>query len=124
MSNSVEKLIGEQIAKIRKERELTQSQLAELIDVSTETISRLERGVSIPSLKTIEKISKVLHSSLKDLFDFEYPQKAKGTALEQETAKLTAFIKTKRAADIRMCYRILRGIFENIEKDYAVKRSG
>lgn len=124
MSKNVEKLIGEQIAKIRKERELTQSQLAEMIDVSTETISRLERGVSIPSLKTLENISKALHSSLKDLFDFEYPQKAKGTLIEQEAAKLMAYIKTKKAADIKMSYRILRGIFENIEKDYVVKRGG
>lgn len=122
MSKSVEKHIGEQIAKIRKEREITQSRLAELIDVSTETISRLERGVSIPSLKTLEKISKALHSSLKDLFDFEYPQKAKGNVVEQEAAKLMTYIKTKRAADIRMSYRILRGVFENIEKGYAVKR--
>lgn len=45
MSNSVEKLIGARIARIRKEREITQEQLAELVDVATETISRLERGV-------------------------------------------------------------------------------
>ncbi len=57
MSGNVEQLIGTQIAKIRKEREITQEKLAGLIDVSTETISGLERGVSIPSLKTLQNIS-------------------------------------------------------------------
>lgn len=118
MSNNVEKLIGEQIARLRKERELTQSQLAELVDVSTETISRLERGVSIPSLKTLEKISISLHANLKYLFDFERPKRGKASHIEQEAAKLMTYIQTKKADDIRMCYRILRSIFENIEKGY------
>ncbi len=84
MSKSVEKLIGAQIAGIRKDREITQERLAELVDVAAETISRLERGVSIPSLKTLEKISRVLHTSLKDLFDFEYRQKPL-PAIEKES---------------------------------------
>lgn len=119
MSKVVEKLIGGQIAKLRKDRELTQGQLAELVDVSTETISRLERGVSIPSLKTLEKISESLHASLKDLFDFERPKAPKGTQLEQETTKIITYLQTKKVDDIRMCYRILRCIFENVEKNYA-----
>jgi transcriptional regulator with XRE-family HTH domain len=119
MSKDVEKLIGGQIARLRKERELTQGQLAELVDVSTETISRLERGVSIPSLKTLDKISESLHGRLKDLFDFERPKAPKGTQLEQETTKVITYLQTKKVDDIRMCYRILRCIFENIEKSYA-----
>lgn len=38
--------IGEKIAKLRKEKGLTQSQLAEMISVSNKTISRWETGVS------------------------------------------------------------------------------
>ena len=43
MTKSVEKLIGAQIAKIRNDREITQERLSELINVTPETISRLER---------------------------------------------------------------------------------
>ena len=77
MTNKVEKLIGSQIAKIRKERGLTQAQVAELVNVATETISRLERGVSIPSLKRLEKIGRALNTPMKMFFDFDYSQKAK-----------------------------------------------
>ncbi len=61
MSKSIVKLIGIQIAERRKERKITQEELAELVKVSTETISRLERGVSVPSLKTLEKKKTALY---------------------------------------------------------------
>ena len=122
MTKSVEKLIGAQIAKIRNDREITQERLAELIKVTTETISRLERGVSIPSIKTLEKISQALHTSLKDIFDFEYlAEPDKGDAFEHEFARLIAFLKTKKADDIKMCYHLLKTVFEQIEKNYLPK---
>ena len=122
MSSNIEKQIGAHLAKIRKERGLTQSDLAELIDVATETVSRMERGVSIPSLKTLENISNVLNVHLKDIFDLEYPQESRASALENESAKLLGYIKTNRVSDIKMCSRIVKAIFEQIEKTYRPKK--
>ena len=117
MAKNIEKLIGAQIARIRKERGITQERLAASVNVATETISRLERGVSMPSLMTLEKISHALHSTLNDLFDFEYP-KSKGDAVENEIDKLIAFLKTRDSDDIKMCYQMLQIIFGHIEKNY------
>ena len=117
MAKNIEKLIGAQIARVRKERGMTQERLAASVNVATETISRLERGVTMPSLITLGKISHALHSPLKDLFDFEYP-KSKGDAFENEIDKLIAFLKTRDADDIRMCYQMLNIIFGHIEKNY------
>ncbi len=122
MAKTIEKLIGAQIARIRKEREITQERLAAYVNVATETISRLERGVSMPSLITLEKISHALHSPLKDLFDFE-PPKSKGDAFEGEISKLIALLKTRNADDVKMCYRILKIVFEQIEKNYHLKKN-
>lgn len=122
MSKNIEKLIGARIAKIRKEREITQERLAASINVATETISRLERGVSIPSLATLERISRALHCPLKELFDFEYSE-SKGSAFENEINKLIAFLKTKNFDDVKMCHRILKAVFEQIEKNYYHKKS-
>ena len=94
---------------------MTQEQLAASVNVATETISRLERGVSMPSLMTLEKISHALHSPLNDPFDFEYP-KSKGDAFENEIDKLIAFLKTRDSDDIKMCYQMLKIIFGQIEK--------
>lgn len=121
MPDDIEKLIGAQIARIRKEREITQEQLAESVDVATETISRLERGVSVPSLKTLEKITWALHTSLRDLLDFEHPLKPKDVFSEQELAKVITLLKTRSKEDIKMGYQFLKNLFEQIEKNYRPK---
>ncbi len=118
MQKNVDKLIGLQIARLRNEREITQEELAQSIDVTPETISRLERGIAIPSLKTIEKISTALHTTLKDLFYFEYTQKPKRSTVESESSKLITYLKTRKADDIKMSYRILKNIFKEIDKNY------
>ena len=59
--------LGTKIATLRKERGWTQAALAELVGVDTETISRFERGVTLPSLVTLEVISDSLRVGVGEL---------------------------------------------------------
>lgn len=54
------KKLGKRIKLARVERDMTQDQLAEAIKAKQKSISRYETGMSIPSLETLEKISKAL----------------------------------------------------------------
>lgn len=56
--------IGSYVRDVRVSRGLTQGSLAELIGVEPETISRLERGVALPSLVKLEEIALALRVSL------------------------------------------------------------
>ena len=56
--------IGKRIKLKRKEMNLTQEKLSEIIDVSPSYISEIERGGSICSLATITNICTVLQTSL------------------------------------------------------------
>ena len=56
--------IGKRIKLKRKEMNLTQEKLSEIIDVSPSYISEIERGASICSLATITNICTVLQTSL------------------------------------------------------------
>ena len=56
------------IANIRKQKGLTQIQLAEMVGVNRFHISNIERGKSSPSLKLLIKIADALDVSLDDLF--------------------------------------------------------
>lgn len=117
MSRDYRKLIGKQVARIRKEMGLTQAQLAEAIDVAPETISRLERGISIPSLGTLEDISRALDVTLKELFDFEYTTlKTQASPADKELAKVINFLRTKRVNEIRLSYQILKDVFKAVKK--------
>lgn len=59
--------LGTQIATLRKTKEWTQAELAERIGVEPETISRFERGATVPSLQTLEKISHTLRVGIGEL---------------------------------------------------------
>ena len=54
---------GHAIQRIRKERGLTQEQLAEMTDVASNSISRIERGLLIPALPTLIDICNALGTS-------------------------------------------------------------
>ena len=54
---------GQAIQRIRKERGLTQEQLAEMTDVASNSISRIERGLLIPALPTLVDICNALGTS-------------------------------------------------------------
>jgi len=51
---------GKNIKLARIELDLTQTQLAEKINGKQKSISRYETGASLPSIKTLVKIAKVL----------------------------------------------------------------
>lgn len=63
--------LGQRIASLRKERKLTQEQLAEAVGYSVEFVRLVERGVNAPSVAGLEKFAKVFKAEVKELFNFE-----------------------------------------------------
>lgn len=66
----VQKLLGNQIANLRKARGLSQAELAAKSGYSTEFVSLVERGLNAPSVAGLARIAKALKVEIKDLFDF------------------------------------------------------
>lgn len=58
------KELGETIRNRRKELRITQPHLAELADVSTNTLYKLEQGQGNPSLDVLNKLTAVLGMEL------------------------------------------------------------
>lgn len=61
--------IGERIKSLRKKNKLTQVQLANKINVSSQVVSNWERGYTTPSADDIAKLSGALDVSSSDLLD-------------------------------------------------------
>jgi len=61
------KRLGKRVVARRKAIDWTQDQLAERLGVDAETVSRFERGVTVPSLITLDQLAKVLKSRTADL---------------------------------------------------------
>lgn len=60
------KTIGKIIQKIRRDNNLTQEELAEKIDISTNYLSKVERGLNVLNTESFLKMAEVLSFSLKD----------------------------------------------------------
>ena len=59
--------MGTFIASIRKERGMTQAELAAKLYVSDKTVSKWERGAGFPDIKTLEPLAAALDVSLVEL---------------------------------------------------------
>ncbi len=65
---TVEQKVGRQIQQLRKQKGYTQEQLAEMIDLSTNYLSDIERGKSFPRPEKLVAIMNTLGCSADDLF--------------------------------------------------------
>lgn len=91
-----QKKTGRFIAKMRKEQNLTQRGLADILGVSDKTVSKWECGNGMPELSHMQPICSILNISLNELFsgeklnDTDYKKKAEENmmALIQEAEKM------------------------------------
>ncbi len=72
---------GQKLKQIRKAKNLTQAQLAELAGANEKHISKIETGVYFPTYSTLTKILKALDLSIEDV----------GLNLEHVTSKDSPF---------------------------------
>jgi transcriptional regulator with XRE-family HTH domain len=57
---------------------MTQEQFSELLGISIDFLSLIERGLNAPSFESIESFSIVLGIPVRDFFDFTPDQTSKG----------------------------------------------
>lgn len=60
--------VGKRIRKLRKEQELTQEKLAEMVNITEHHLCYVENGKRRPSLPLARKLAKVLKTNLGELF--------------------------------------------------------
>lgn len=65
------KVFGQFIAGIRKEKNMTQADLAKVIGVTDKAVSRWERGIGFPDINTLEPLANALGISVLELMRSE-----------------------------------------------------
>ena len=56
--------IGEKIASLRKQQNLTQEQLARALDISVPAVSKWENGATMPDISLLAPIARMLHTDI------------------------------------------------------------
>ncbi|MBQ8459334.1 helix-turn-helix transcriptional regulator [bacterium] len=69
--------IGLKIKELRKRKNLSQEELAELIDINFRTIQRIETGRNTPSLETLSKLAEAFEINIQDFFNVGHQKNRK-----------------------------------------------
>ncbi len=100
--------IGKFIAKLRKEKKLTQEELAEKLNVNSRTISRWETGNSIPDISMFTNLSKILGVSINDLMSGEIVKKEEyQDKFEENVVEVVSKSKNKKWHKFWLCVYII-----------------
>jgi len=102
--------LGRNLAARRKALGLTQAQVAERLEVETETLSRFERGKHVPSLLTLERLAAVLGATCGDLLQ-ETPQLPASGALVMQT-----WLAGLQARDMEFVQQLVKSCCQHLGK--------
>lgn len=99
------KLIGRRIKEIRKNKGLSQEQLAEKAETSQNYLSRMERGTENPTLDMLIKLANALAVEIWEMFDFGHVESQK----ELKEA-IQRFSKTSDEPTLRLAFKVIRAV--------------
>lgn len=103
--------LGQRIQKLRKDKKITQEQLAEMVGIDPKNISRIEKGNNYPTAENLTSIAKALHVDIYELFVFN------SIPLEQMKEEIINSLNSEK--NILHLYQCLK--FENNQKYYKIK---
>ena len=81
--------IGRRLAEIRKSKKFKQTELAEMLNVSQQVISNIERGVTAPDIEQLKKFADIYNISLDQLVGREFL----GDDADDVERKIISYIK-------------------------------
>lgn len=111
-------LLGENIQRVRKFRNMNQQELADAIGINMQSLSKIERGVNFPTFDTLEKITSVLGVTPNELLCGEW----KNTShMEQEILK---FLEREERLNVELAHGQYDNYFDSEEewKEYELKK--
>lgn len=104
---SIKKCFGARLKEIREKRGINQEQLAELVNMESRHISRIETGKSFTTLENISKIAQALDVDISTFFNFEH--KKDKTMLIQE---IMTYLEQANTKQVELAHRLVLSIFE------------
>ncbi len=89
--------IGLFLKELRKEKNLTQEQLAEMLNVSNRTVSRWETGNNMPDLSILVDLADFYNVDVREIIDGERKERATEQESRETLVKLSNYSKEKEA---------------------------
>jgi len=103
MDNNIKKLLGRRIKEIRLSKNITQQQLAEMIEIDQRSLSAIECGTNFPT-KSLMKIAVSLGVELKELFDYGHLDFDDDEKIRQ----ISDLLSRLNSRDLNIVYRLIK----------------
>lgn len=102
--------IGKTIKFFREKNNLTQQELAEKIDISDKHMSKIERGIYLPSLTNFIKLLSVLNVSISE---FGFPEVEEHKSSRKELIELVQSAKEKEVEYFLTMFKATKHLLES-----------
>jgi transcriptional regulator with XRE-family HTH domain len=101
--------IGTFLKELRKEKELTQEQLAETLNVSRRTVSRWETGSNMPDLDLLMEMADLYQVDLRELLDGERKKEQMNEEMKETVLQVAEYsnAEKQRSTKIVRVYFVL-----------------
>ena len=103
----IKEKLGKRIFELRKRLNISQEELAEKVDISQKSLSKIETGRNFLTSETLEKLTLALNVEITELFDFNHTDKKEN--LLDEIYKYIDNIKNNEK-DLITLYKIVQAL--------------
>ncbi len=111
--SEINKRIGKAIAKYRQESGLTQEQVAEILQIGNEAVSRMERGLIMPNVMRLLELAEIFQCTAADLLAEGSPR------LFDKTHKIHLLISDLAEADRQLMLHFLEQFGSRLKRSAA-----
>lgn len=96
-------MFQENLKTLRRQRSLSQQALADRLHVVRQTISKWERGTSVPDAELLIRLAEELDTTVADLLGETISQPSDETALSQQLSQLNSILAERNRRHRRIC---------------------
>lgn len=105
-------MLNENIKSLRKNKGLTQEEVANRLNVARQTVSKWEKGLSVPDAEMLQKIADVLESDVSQLLGTPIKQNENEDAIAEQLSRINEqlVVKNNRSRKIWKAVGIILAI--------------
>ena len=106
-----QKKTGQFLKTLRKEKNITQENLAETLNVSTRTISRWETGRNMPDISLLVELSEFYQVSIAEIIDGERKSEDMGQETKSTAVKMAEYTKNELSRERQKAVSVILMVF-------------